>query len=120
MNAAAHQWAAALTAGFVLHANERTRGQVTAWPIAGAGLAAAATNLPDILEPAVNPHHRQFFHSLAFGGLLIAGGKALYDWQPETDEGRFWRKAGLIGLGAYLCHLALDATTPRSLPLLGR
>jgi len=51
---------------------------------------------------------------------LIVAGKALYDWQPETDEGRFWRKAGLIGLGAYMCHLALDATTPRSLPLLGR
>jgi membrane-bound metal-dependent hydrolase YbcI (DUF457 family) len=120
MNAAAHQWTAALTAGLVLHADERTRGQVTAWPIAGAGLAAVATNLPDILEPALNPHHRQFFHSLAFAGLLIACGKALYDWQPETDEGRFSRKAGLIGLGAYLCHLALDATTPRSLPLLGR
>lgn len=120
MNAAAHQWTAALTAGLVLHADERTRRQVTAWPIAGAGLAAVATNLPDILEPAVNPHHRQFFHSLAFAGLLIVSGIALYDWQPETDEGRFWRKAGLIGLGAYLCHLALDATTPRSLPLLGR
>ena len=120
MNAAAHQWTAALTAGLMLHADERTRGQLTAWPIAGAGLAAVATNLADILEPAVNPRHRQLFHSLAFAGLLIAGGKALYDWQPETEKGRFWRKAGLIGLGAYLCHLALDATTPRSLPLLGR
>lgn len=120
MNATAHQWSAALTAGLVLHADARARGQTTAWPIAGAGLAALATKLPDILEPAVNPHHRQFFHSLAFAGLLIAGGKKLYDWQPETDEGRFWRKAGLIGPGAYLCHLALDATTPRSLPLLGR
>jgi membrane-bound metal-dependent hydrolase YbcI (DUF457 family) len=120
MNAAVHYWTAALAAGMVLHADERTRGQVTPWPIAGTGLAAVATNLPDILEPAVTPHHRQFFHSLAFAGLLIAAGKALYDWQPETDEGRFWRKAGLIGLGAYLCHLALDATTPRSLPLLGR
>jgi membrane-bound metal-dependent hydrolase YbcI (DUF457 family) len=120
MNAAAHQWTAALATGLALHADERARGQTTAWPIAGAGFAAVATNLPDIMEPAVNPHHRQFFHSLAFAGLLIVAGKALYDWQPETDEGRFWRKAGLIGLGAYMCHLALDATTPRSLPLLGR
>ena len=120
MNAAAHQWTAALATGVVLHADERTRGEATALPIVGAGFAALATNLPDILEPAVNPHHRQFFHSLVFAGLLIAGGKALYDWNPETHEGRFWRKARLIGLGAYLCHLALDATTPRSLPFLGK
>lgn len=120
MNAASHRWVAALTAAVALHAEERTRGQTTAWPLAGAGLATVATNLPDLIEPAVNPHHRQFFHSLAFAGMLIVGGKALYDWQPQTDDGRFWRKVGLIGLGAYLCHLALDATTPRSLPLLGR
>jgi hypothetical protein len=53
MNAAAHYWTAALAAGMVLRADERTRGQMTPWPIAGTGLAAVATDLPDILEPAV-------------------------------------------------------------------
>jgi len=62
----------------------------------------------------------QFFHSLAFAAAVAVGWKALYDWQPETDDARFWRKVGMIGAGAYLCHLVLDATTKRSLPLIGR
>lgn len=120
MNAASHQMAAAVAAGLLLHVDERNRETATAWPIAGAGIAAVFTNLPDVLEPATTPNHRQFFHSLVFAGLLVAGWKQLYDWQPESDHGRFWRKVAMIGVGAYLCHLALDATTPRSLPLLGR
>jgi membrane-bound metal-dependent hydrolase YbcI (DUF457 family) len=90
------------------------------WPFAGAGLAAVLTKLPDVLEPAVTPNHRQFFHSVAFAALVAAGWKALHDWQPETDEGRFWRKVGMIAAGAHVCHLALGATTSRSLPLIGR
>lgn len=120
MNAASHQITAAIISGLMLHAEERKNGQTTAWPIAGAGIAALLTKLPDVLEPAVTPNHRQFFHSLAFAGLLIWGWKAIYDWQPKTDDGRFWRRVAMIGAGAYLCHLALDATTPRSLPVFGR
>ena len=120
MNAAAHQWTAALATGVVLHSRELERGKATAWPLAGSGLAAILTKLPDILEPPVHPHHRQLFHSLAFATLVAAGWKALYEWRPQSDEGRFWRKLGMIGAGAYLCHLALDALTARSLPLVGR
>ncbi len=120
MNAAAHQCTAALATGAVLHIHERDRGEATAWPLAGGGLAAVFTKLPDVLEPAVNPNHRQFFHSVAFALLVGAGWKTLYDLKPETDDGRFWRKVGMIAAGAYLCHLALDATTTRSLPLIGR
>jgi len=120
MNAAAHQWTAALATGAVLHVREREHGEATAWPLVGGGLAAIFTKLPDVLEPAVNPNHRQFFHSLAFAAAVAVGWKALYDWQPETDDARFWRKVGMIGAGAYLCHLVLDATTKRSLPLIGR
>lgn len=120
MNAAAHQWTAALATGVVLHSCETERGEVTAWPLAGSGLAAFLTKLPDVLEPAVHPNHRQFFHSVAVAALLAAGWKALYDWQPESRDARFWRMVGMIGAGAYLCHLGLDALTPRSLPLIGR
>lgn len=120
MNASAHQWTTALATGAVLHSRECERGETTAWPLAGGGLAALLTKLPDILEPAVHPNHRQFFHSVAFAALVAGGWKALYDWQPQSDDGRFWRKVAMIGAGAYLCHLALDALTPRSLPLIGR
>lgn len=120
MNAAAHQWTAALATGAVLHASEVQRGEATAWPLAGGALAAILTKLPDVLEPAVHPHHRQFFHSVACAALVAAGWKKLHEWQPQSDEGRFMRKVGMIGTGAYLCHLALDALTARSLPLVGR
>ena len=120
MNSTTHRLTAALATGFVLHATEREQNQQTAWPLTGAGLAAIFTSLPDILEPATNPHHRQFFHSLVFAGGVAYCWKAIYDWQPETDDGRFLRKVALIAAGAYMCHLALDATTPKSLPILGR
>ena len=120
MNAAAHRMTAALSMGLLLHAEETKRGQVTAWPIAGAGVAALATNLPDVLEPALTPNHRQFFHSLLFAGILGYGLYRLHGWDAETPEQKFLRTVGLIAGGAYLVHLALDATTKRSLPLIGR
>lgn len=120
MNAAAHQMTAALSTGLLLHVEETKRGESTAWPIAGAGVAALATNLPDVLEPALTPNHRQFFHSLLFAGILGYGLYRLYGWAAETPEQKFLRTIGLIAGGAYLVHLALDATTKRSLPLVGR
>jgi len=76
--------------------------------------------LPDIVEPATSPNHRQFFHSVVFAGVLGYALYRLHCWQPETPKQRVWRVVGLIAGGAYLVHLALDATTKRSLPLLGR
>ena len=101
MNAAAHQWTAALATGVVLHSREVERGEATAWPLAGGGLAALLTKLPDVLEPAVHPNHRQFFHSVAFAALVATGWKALHGWQPQSDDARFWRKVGMVGAGAY-------------------
>lgn len=120
MNAVAHRVTAAVAVGAVLRHAEQLRGESTGWPIGGAGLAALLTNLPDILEPALHPNHRQFFHSLTFAALIGAGWKSAYDWKPMTEDGRFWRRVFMIGAGAYLCHLALDATTAKSLPLLGK
>jgi membrane-bound metal-dependent hydrolase YbcI (DUF457 family) len=76
--------------------------------------------LPDFLEPATSPNHRQFFHSLAFAGILGYGLYRLYNWVPETPEQGIIRAVGLVAGGAYLIHLALDSTTRRSLPLIGR
>jgi membrane-bound metal-dependent hydrolase YbcI (DUF457 family) len=103
----------------------------TVWALAGnkqdnryiansalAGLAASCfPSLPDILEPATSPRHRKFFHSLAFAALLGLGLKKLYDWKPDSDWDRFMRLSGLVLGSAYLAHLARDALTEASLPL---
>lgn len=83
------------------------------------GLAAACLpSLPDILEPALHPNHRKFFHSWAVVGLLGCGMYRLYDWQPEDGWDRSIRVAGLALGAAYLAHLARDAFTTKSLPLI--
>lgn len=89
-------------------------------PILASGLASIFTNLPDLVEPATNPHHRQFFHSFVFAGGVVYGLKRAYQWIPQDDRGRFARHLLLILGGAYLIHLALDACTKRSLPLIGK
>lgn len=89
-------------------------------PILAGGLATVLTNLPDWIEPATNPHHRQFFHSLVFAGGIAYGMKRAYEWIPQDDRGRLLRHLLLIAGGAYLVHLALDACTRRSLPFIGK
>jgi membrane-bound metal-dependent hydrolase YbcI (DUF457 family) len=101
--------------------------------------------LPDVLEPARDPNHRKLAHSVVAGGGLTLARVA--EWQaacraagdvaaarvlqyPAGDSQRtraqwdvlFWRllAGALVGLVAgYASHLALDACTPRGLPLLG-
>ena len=101
--------------------------------------------LPDILEPATSSWHRDFFHSFAVGAGTVAytpgwlgqveehahqqivqnqlNLRWISDPQQRTKTEisiLFWRflvpfLRGLIA--GYVSHLALDATTPRSLPL---
>jgi inner membrane protein len=120
MNAAEHRISAALalaTAGASLAPTDNDR-----LPHAAAGCVGGYClgTLPDLIEPATSPHHRQFFHSLFFAAFLGYGVYKAYRWEPQTPEGKFVRVAGLIAGGAYLVHLALDATTKRSLPAIGR
>lgn len=78
------------------------------------------SKLPDILEPASNPHHRQFFHSLVVLSALGVGVKRIYDWETEGKFEAFLRVVLLSAGAGYISHLLLDFTTPRSLPLLGK
>ena len=101
--------------------------------------------LPDVLEPARDPNHRKFAHSVVAGGALTLARVA--EWQAacrtaadtathqslthpigSTERSAaewdafFWRllAGALVGLVAgYASHLVLDAGTPRGLPLLG-
>jgi inner membrane protein len=115
-----HRTVAASAIGVVLLKHDVDRGELTLKPLAGSLLAALATNLPDILEPATNPNHRQFFHSFVFAGAIGYGLKMAHDWQPEDKLEELLRFGVLVAGYAYLTHLALDAMTAKSLPLLGR
>lgn len=120
MNAAQHRFSAALalaTAGATLAPTEEECLPHAA--IGGVGGFCCGT-LPDLIEPATSPHHRQFFHSIVFGGLVGYGLYETWKWEPATTFGKIVRVAGLLAGGAYLVHLALDATTKRSLPMVGQ
>lgn len=87
-------------------------------PLAAGAVGALCANLPDILEPATSPNHRKTCHSVALAAVLMVGMKKAWQWEPEDDLGRLLRFVALAGGAGYLVHLALDATTRRSLPLI--
>ncbi len=129
----------------------RSGGQKTwkrAVEVVGGGLGGyVGASLPDILEPAVSPHHRNVGHSVSAGAIVLAGASKLAgDWErscrskadelfARSDDESFSDLERLLcGIGGilllllagllsgfaagYISHLALDATTPKSLPLL--
>jgi hypothetical protein len=117
------------------------------WDVVGA-LAGASFGgmLPDLLEPALNPNHRQFCHGIVPSLSLITFGAnrylqgidELYAWadaapttpaysnstlDPQTTPR--WLRFFVAGFvralpTGYLSHLLADAVTPKGLPLLGR
>ena len=60
MNAAAHQVTAGAAVWAYLAHSEQEIGKAPLAPIAGGLVATIFTRLPDILEPANSPNHRQF------------------------------------------------------------
>lgn len=92
------------------------------------GIGLSTARIPDILEPAIHPNHRDFFHSLVFAGYTgYVGFKALQDFNVR----RFERKAlGIkqrskneildiiivIGAVSILLHLFMDGFTKKGLP----
>jgi membrane-bound metal-dependent hydrolase YbcI (DUF457 family) len=78
------------------------------------GLGLTFASLPDWLEPATNPNHRKFFHSLTTSGIVCYG---MYGKHTNNLDVNFLDCIRSIGF-SYLTHLAADATTPKSLPLI--
>ena len=76
---------------------------------------AAAGILPDVLEPATNPNHRSFFHSIAALMLLSYGNYKLM--QNEEIPEDLKAIVNLMSM-AYGGHLIADSITPKRLPLL--
>jgi len=92
-------------------------------PIDGSALAmgsaaALLPSLPDLLEPAVHPNHRRFFHSVTFAASMAYAMRKAYKWEAQEPWEKFARIAVLVGGAAYLAHLARDAFTAKSLPLI--
>lgn len=115
--------------------------------LGGAAGGYVASAVPDMLEPATSPNHRNVAHSVAAGTALVVkaakpvsryreGLRAQADQyaakrrRPETTTLQsvwfflcecFYRvAAGAVSalVPGYLSHLTLDAVTPRGIPLL--
>lgn len=86
--------------------------------VAAGGLAYFPGTLPDIIEPATSPNHRQFFHSYAFLGLLGTGMYKAYKWETENEWQKLTRFSLLVTGGAYATHLLMDSSTPKGLPVI--
>jgi len=71
--------------------------------------------LPDALEPATNPNHRSFFHSISFGLGLIWLNSSLKENENLSAETK--TLFSLMSL-AYGSHLLADSTTPMELPII--
>ncbi len=72
--------------------------------------------LADVFEPASDPNHRKFAHSILLAlGLVVLIGLIWHDSAFNSEEQRL-ALGGLIV--AYLSHLMLDSATPRSIPLI--
>jgi hypothetical protein len=117
--------------------------------VAGGGLGGYyGALLPDIIEPSYHPRHRALAHSAVLGGsLALAAQKRVdklqaacrtraaaaardrvmfpigtpeYNWCVVLEHFYHFLAGLLVGLLiGYLSHLALDALTPSSLPILG-
>lgn len=97
------------------------KAEMTHNPLLATAIGTLFGKLPDILEPALNnPHHRQFYHSIVILAVLGYGVKKASEWKPEDNLGALSRGLVLFAGVGYISHLLLDATTPRSLLILGK
>jgi len=136
--------AGAAVAGLVAH--DQQLHHVVIEVMGGALGGWVGAQVPDWVEPAIHSYHRSTFHSVAtatasVGAARRHGGAALsflrtkaneFEARLQTEQDPLRRLgdaivvallrllAGALSglLSGYLSHLALDATTPRSIPLL--
>ena len=80
------------------------------------GACVLGSLCPDALEPAIHSWHRGPCHSVAVGGAAghVAATPLLGSEPPALEV----LLVSFFALG-YLSHLAMDARTPRCLPLFG-
>lgn len=98
--------------------------------ILSTGFGLSTARIPDILEPPINPNHRAFYHSLAFGFLIgFVGTRAWKDFQFRRNERLVEGKeqwsikeyidvAIMIGCGSIMLHLIMDGFTKKGLNII--
>lgn len=72
-----------------------------------------STALPDLLEPAISPHHRQYFHSKRFFKILSVCLAIILVYSSFIDSRGFSYFFGTLG---YLIHMQVDGLTKRGMP----
>ena len=117
-NASAHKSGAVIAVGLITAAATYKQDNAFVKTAAASALSYSLGTLPDLLEPATSPNHRQFFHSLTFMGLVAAGMYKLYQWEAEDEIDKLMRFTLLVAGGAYVTHLLMDSSTPKGLPVL--
>lgn len=117
-NAGTHLVAAAATGMSFVALEHATDAKSKSNPALAIALASLGGKLPDILEPAVHPHHRKFFHSIAVLASIGWGVKKAYQWDVGTPLEKLARLAIIFGGVGYLSHLVLDASTPMGIPII--
>lgn len=70
--------------------------------------------LPDLLEPATSPFHRQFFHSGTTASICVYSLLKLQDSNLDQDTKNLLTSSGF----GYISHLVLDLKTPMGLPFI--
>jgi membrane-bound metal-dependent hydrolase YbcI (DUF457 family) len=89
-------------------------GELIGYGILGMVLGTAGGALPDLIEPATNPHHRSFFHSVVCGSAVTIGSYQLV----QNDFADILKLSSTSVSTGYVSHLVLDAKTPYGLPLM--
>lgn len=146
-NRSTHELAGAVSgvALALLRVGDASTSQALAEVVGGAFGGWIGGVLPDVLEPATTPNHRELAHSVVVGGTLTLA--RLAEWQATCRseakgcdaraltfalgsdarqraewDALGWRfLAGLLAgvVAGYASHLILDAGTAKGLPLLG-
>jgi inner membrane protein len=133
-NRSDHYPAGACFGGLVAALSALVANRAPTWAevLGGAAAGLVTSALPDVLEPATHPGHRGVAHSVAALGTGVGLGlPAAHRFQDrvarasgdETDPvkrfmAQFCAGAAAGAVAGYGSHLLLDATTPRSLPLI--
>lgn len=78
-------------------------------------LGGFAGVLPDLIEPATNPNHRGFFHSIALLAMLAQGNQKMWETQNLTENQKL---AISLFSAAFGSHLISDSSSARGIPLI--
>lgn len=91
-------------------------GELFLYVLVGAVAGKMAAIVPDVLEPATSPHHRNICHSVTAGAAIVYG---MYEL-GKTNVYPL-AKAALMSAGAScLAHIGEDAGTEMGVPWLCR